>query len=259
MKEFMKRFAFDSSKALFIGVERECFLTNHAGDIIPIANVVLKHLTKLATSNDVWGYELSACQLESRCGPHALEDVELNLLTLEQEVLAAEKVVGFLRNHNEVAPETMPLDIYPDPSGRYQRIAKKMSREVLLAACRVIGTHIHVGMPDHESALHVYNEAIKHTARLCKLGDKSGGKRLEIYKIVAPDHIPPQYANWQDFHAKAIKKGFNFDPRKCWTLIRISKHGTIEFRMFGTTKNIQEVVGWVKNCHSICKNALHGE
>lgn len=254
---FSEQFAFDSTKTLFVGVERECFLTDHTGKIIPIADVVLKHLTQAKTHIGNWGYELSACQLESRCGPCTLDKIGLGLQTLELEVTAAERKIGFLRNHTEVAPTTMPLDIYPDPSGRYQEIAKKMSKDILLAACRIIGTHVHIGMPDHESALRVYNEAVKHTNRLCKLGDKSGGKRMEIYKIVAPNHTPVEYASWQDFHIKAVERGFDSDPRKCWTLIRISKHGTIEFRMFGTTRNIREIIDWAENCHSICKKALH--
>jgi len=257
MNKFMDCFAFNPSKSLLMGVERECFLTNNNGEIVPIADKVLKHLMQSRPVTDLsWGYELSACQLESRCGPCSLDEIEKSLMAQEQEITVVEKQIGFSRNHDEVAPETMPLDVFPDPSGRYQEIVKKMPREVLLAACRVIGTHIHVGMPNHEDALRVYNSAIDHTNVLCKLGDKSEGKRLEIYKVVAPECLPPRFESWQEFHTTAIKKGFDSDPRKCWTLIRISKHGTIEFRMFGATKDICEISRWAKYCHKICRDAL---
>ncbi len=256
MEKFKELFKFNSSKAFFVGIERECFLTNKHGEIIPIANKVLEYMVGPSLCNDSWGYELSACQLESRSTPCVIDKLKTNLEVLEKEVLIAEKKVGFLRSHFEVASENMPLDVFPDPTGRYQEIVKKMPREILLAACRVIGTHVHIGMPNYEVALRVYNGVTKHTDRLSKLGDKSKGQRLEIYKTVCPDCKPPIYSDWHEFHAKAVEKNFVFDPRKCWTLIRISKNGTIEFRMFGTTDDIDEIVGWAKDCYSICKEAL---
>jgi ribosomal protein S18 acetylase RimI-like enzyme len=53
-----------------------------------------------------------------------------------------------------------------------------------------------------------------------------------------------------------VTKGFDKDPRKCWTLIRISKNGTIEFRMFGATPSLERIVGWAKLCHDLCKEAM---
>lgn len=273
MSKFESQFEFDSERALFVGVEREFFITNREGIIVPKAQCVLDKagfgvLHCFGPDHECWepderfGYELSACQIESRTEPSEITGIKKELLNVQKDL---KRYLGQARGGRnlrlsciEVAPETMPLDVYPDPSGRYQKIVKKMPREILLAACRIIGTHVHVGMPDHESALRVYNAVIKDTDRLCKLGDKSNGWRLEIYKTVAPDCLPRRYIDWQDFYAKAVERGFVSDPRKCWTLIRISKHGTIEFRMFGATEDIDEIVSWVEDCHSICKNALLG-
>lgn len=150
----------------------------------------------------------------------------------------------------------MPLDVYPDPTGRYQRITKDMPRKILRAACRVIGTHVHVGMRDHEMALRVYNYAIRHLAELCEMGNGSFGERLAIYKQMAPDYEPKPYASWEEYYNTALEKGFAEDPRKCWTLIRISVHGTIEFRMFGATDSIDRIVSWATRCHQICQEAM---
>ncbi len=115
---------------------------------------------------------------------------------------------GFGTLHSEVAPENMPLDVYPDPTGRYQEITRNMPRHILLAACRVIGTHIHIGMPDHETALRVYNSVVPHYMELCEKGNGSFGERLAIYRIMAPDYEPKPYRDWDHFAAVVAEKGF---------------------------------------------------
>ncbi|MEK7498442.1 MAG: hypothetical protein AAB611_01120, partial [Patescibacteria group bacterium] len=48
-------------------------------------------------------------------------------------------------------------------------------------------------------------------------------------------------------------RGFAENPRNCWDLIRISRHGTIEFRMFGVTDHVDEVLMWVSRIKKILK------
>jgi gamma-glutamyl:cysteine ligase YbdK (ATP-grasp superfamily) len=253
LQEFMNQFEFNPKKNLFIGTERECHLLNQNGEIIPIAQKVLKGLSP---HNGEFTFELSACQLEWRIGP--CKDIlflEQELKKKEAVLQCAEKRMHFKRSFSEVAPDDMPLDVYPDPKGRYGRITKHMPKKVLLAACQVIATHIHIGMPNHKIALRTYNRAIKHYDELCKLGDHSNGKRLSIYGIMAPHYQPPPYENWYAFYKKAEKENFINDPRSCWTLIRISRHGTIEFRMFGATEDIDEILEWAALCKNICRES----
>jgi len=248
---FRNRFNFRGDMGLFVGVERECHLVDKGGSIVPMAAEVLSII-----NDEHFGYELSACQLESRTDP-------VRIISLKDALLRNDEVARFALNklslgcsHKEVAPFDMPLDVYPDPSGRYQQITKNMPVEILRAACRVIGTHVHVGMPDHETALRVYNKVIGHTNELMSLGDGSNGERLEIYRMMAPDATSKAYASWDDFYSTACEKGFDQDPRKCWTLIRISVHGTIEFRMFGTTNDLDTIVGWASRCFGLCANSM---
>jgi gamma-glutamyl:cysteine ligase YbdK (ATP-grasp superfamily) len=258
MNEFMNLFKFNPINTLHIGVEQECFLIDETGCMQPrVSSIIGKLPTRgLATPNPQYGYELSACQLEYKVGPCPLQTLPDHLDRTEAEMKQYELMLGFKRLHTEVGPEDMPIDVYPDPLGRYQEIAKTMPPEVLKAACRVIGTHIHVGMPNHEAALRAYNHSIKKYDWLCMQGNGSFGERLDMYRTVAPDCDPHQYESWSDFYRVACKKGFDKDPRKCWTLIRISKHGTIEFRMFGATSSSKRVVKWAKLCHDLCAEAL---
>lgn len=252
MRQFMDLFKFDASKVLFVGVERECFLTDFTGLVVPMAYRVLTHL------NDPmkYGYELSACQLEERIGPCSLDRVLDELIENNRKLEMVQWFLNFKRLHAEVGPEYMPLDVYPDPTGRYQAITAQMPKDVLLAACRIIGTHIHIGMPDHETALRVYNKVIGNCSMFCSEGNGSNGHRLEIYRAVAPDCDPLPYESWQHFHSVACERGFSEDPRRCWNLIRISVHGTIEFRMFGATPCLEKIVRWAKLCHNMCKEAM---
>jgi len=253
--EFLGQFKFDPEKNLMIGVERECHLVNSDGRIAPIAQKVLSHLgfDSIGSNDGHFGYELSACQIEWRAGPCRLIGLTDNLNRDENILKQAEEKLGFTRSFNEVAPKDMPLDVYPDSTGRYQEITKNMPEEVLLAACQVIATHIHIGMPDHRTALQTYNSTIEHFDELCQIGDHSKGKRLGIYRIMAPNYLPPSYENWRDFYNKAVQEDFTENPRNCWTLIRISVHGTIEFRMFGATEDLNEILYWARLCRKICQ------
>jgi len=253
MRKFMELFQFDPLKALFVGVERECFLTNSQGAIVPIAAQVLSRLSQY---NGRFGYELSACQLEERVGPCRLAELHDHLIANDQILKTLERELGFSRIHSEVGPNDMPLDIYPDPSGRYQKITQNMPKPVLLAACQIIGTHVHIGMPDHDTALRVYNQVVSQCDFLCKNGSSSNGLRLSIYRTVAPYCDPKQFTDWCEFFKTAFTNGFDKNPRNCWNLIRISVHGTIEFRMFGASPSLEKVVAWASLCHGLCATAM---
>lgn len=248
IEKFKSLFTYDQSKVGYVGVERECFTCDRTSKIVPYAHKVLASIKK----GTEFGYELSACQVETRVGPCLLEELHNHLDERNRQLNAAFADNDLFALHAEVAPEDMPLDVYPDPTGRYQMITKNMPRKILLAACRVAATHIHVGMRDHDMALHVYNYVIRHFAELCEVGNGSFGERLAIYKQMAPDYEPKSYVSWGKYYQTALANGFTEDPRKCWTLIRISVHGTIEFRMFGATDSLDRIVNWASYCHRLC-------
>jgi gamma-glutamyl:cysteine ligase YbdK (ATP-grasp superfamily) len=169
-----------------------------------------------------------------------------------------EAIHDFSRSYYEVGPLDMPLDVYPDPAGRYAAIAARIPGEVLRAACRVIGTHVHVGMGDHETALEVYNRVRTRWGALALSGDCSWGKRLELYAKMAPQHAPPHYESWEDFYQQLVIEGGAGSPRDCYHMIRLSGHGTIEFRMFGSVASIKKVNEWAQRCYELCEKALVG-
>ena len=251
-KIFCNKFKFNPKYELSVGIERERFLLDNSKNIAPISSFALKHIGE----SDRFGHELSACQLEDRIGPCYIPEVRSHLEQNESILKQVELLLGFSHLSKEVGPACMPFDVSNDPTGRYERIRKSIPKSVLEAACRVIGTHVHIGMKDHTSALHVYNQMIPYVNELCRMGDFSNGERLKLYKRMAPMCYPKPYKTWNEFYRAAVEFEFDSDPRSCWTLIRISIHGTIEFRMFGATENLDIVVNWANKCHELCKEAL---
>ncbi len=246
---------FNSDFAYNIGVEREYFIASAKGVIAPRAFDVLKMLPKIETVGE-YSYELSACQIETKSVPCAtLDQIWETQIELEDTLDSALKQLDLRKFALSVAPSDMPLDVYPDPTGRYAQISANMPKEVLLAACQITGTHFHVGMPNAQTALRVYNYVIKHCAAINALGDNSNGKRLELYQNVAPQCNPVAYNTWDDFVTYSTANGFAENLRNCWHLIRLTRHGTIEFRNFGATNSIDDIVKWARFVKNLCLEA----
>ncbi len=248
MNHFQALFHFDPNNAWCVGVERERFIFD--GSPVPVSRAI-EVLNALPQDNR-FGPELSACQLEDRVGPVDINQLDHVLRANDQEIHHACIATGLRTQFLEVAPEGMPIDVHQDSSGRYARIAANIGPERLLAACRVAGTHVHVGMPSADVALRVYNHVAPHWQKLVKMGDHSQGERLRLYRVVAGKAVPQGYSDWEAFEQHAELAGFVNNPRDCWDLIRISAHGTIEFRVFGVTPHLSEILSWAHTCVDLC-------
>ncbi len=248
--KFLAQYDFPSECTLKISIEREC----HTADKKGVIKANAPKLTTWIGDPDQFESDLPACQLESRLSKVERDEVGPGLW--KQECLWRDLTVkyGFKRIFYEVGPEDIPLDI--TPKKRYQEIAENLPEDVLRAGCRVLATHIHVGMPDFETALVVYNYAIQYLNELCEMGDGSKGERLRLYKEMAPNYRPPKYKSLRDLYFTAQEQNFVEDPTKCWHLIRIHPNGTIEFRMFGSTEDINKIIKWTERCHDICREAM---
>ncbi|MEN9922049.1 MAG: hypothetical protein RL097_325 [Candidatus Parcubacteria bacterium] len=252
---FRRQFVFDVSKTGCIGIEREAFLRSmKSGQIVPRSQALCELLVKKGRFLERFGPELSACQIESRTTPVKHSRLSVHLLVLDQYLRASAETLGLQIAYEEVAPADMSTAVYPEK--RYQQIAEVLPLESLLAACRVAGTHVHVGMPDFETALRVYNVVIRHAEELCLRGDGSGGERMRLYQIVAGKCNPPVVSSIEELFSLAQEQGFAHNLRNWWSLIRITRYGTIEFRMFGSTPSIGKIVGWAKRCHELCMTAM---
>ncbi len=254
LAEFTSQFAFSPEKAYLVGIEQECFIADADGNLVPRAAEILEALSAHPCSAQ-FSYELSACQIERKTKPVTLRDLKRELVTLETALTSVLEARNLHARYDPVAPENMPLDVFPDPLGRYQNIAARMSRKELTSACRVIATNIHIGMPDHETALTTYNALASSLEHLLRFGDKSGGKRLAIYQEAARDWKPEPFKDWGELHRFAIQRGFAHDMRSWWPLVRISRHGTIEARWLDATGSVDEATTWAREFRAWCLGA----
>ena len=252
---FFQKYNYDSEKTLYVGIERESF-TIRNGIIVPIVPEILPLIELCKPKFQSFGYELSACQLEMRYGPYHISEVSNGLLSASVELKKFEDQLNFSCYFADTAGQEISLDIYPDPTGRYARIAATLSKDILHAACYIAGTHVHIGMPNANVAPKVYNKLCKHVPSLVKAGDNSQGERINYYKLMSNNLEPKPHKNINAWVRHALDNGYYTDPRKNWTLIRLSIHGTIEFRMFGSTPDISKVIEWVNTCRDLCSMYL---
>ncbi len=244
LQAFISRFDFNQNLINHQGVEREYFLLDENSIPTPRSSDFLNKI-----KDNAWTYELSACQVEHRTSPHKeILDLknDLDIAQKQGKRIACEQ--GMELRAIEVADKNMPLDIYPHE--RYLKIVPNVSKQILSAACRVTGTHIHVGMPSIETAIEVHNTLIDCLDEFILMGDHSNGERIRLYKMMAKNHTPLKYESVDHFYEVACTQGFVDNPKDCWHLIRISYHGTVELRMFGVTENTEEIISWCEHVRS---------
>ena len=239
-RTFMSQFRFNPEYAGASGVECEYFLTDDSG--MPVARSP-KFLT--AIGDNAWTYELSACQVEHRTAPE--RDIDRILAAITESRRKAQQVAETLEVNFEileVASARMPLLVYPHDE-RYRAIAKNLPTETLAAACRVAGTHVHVGVAGIDEALAIHNRVVSELESFIEMGDHSDGERIRLYRTMAEHWQPPLYESVEHLHAVAREQEFETNVRNCWHLVRISRHGTVELRMFGVTEHVEEIGDWL--------------
>lgn len=234
-----------------IGIEQEFFLVS-SGVPVPLSHVFLVRAKEFDEAGK-YTYELSGCQVEYRTAPH--QDLTLLRQDLEWGQETAKLIaslIGCGLAPMEVAPPAMPLAVYPYDA-RYAMLSRDLPEETLRSACRVAGIHVHIGCRDIDDALSVHNTLVPHLELLQDLGDHSRGERLRLYRDMAANWRPPLYASTAHFESVAQQEGFENNPKNCWHLIRITRYGTVEVRVFGNTGNIGEIMSWVQTLRMLIR------
>ena len=247
LEDFRERFHFNPAFRGYVGVERKVFLTDFHGCPVSKSSDFLR-----VVNDPAWTHDFSACQVEHRT-PRLPSDSRTLLFALEHGDLAGKEAavkIGCRLLYREVAPEDMPLDVYPLEL-RYAEMRQRLVGVQLSAACRVAGTHLHFGMESLEDAIQRYNRLVPRVDELVRLGDHSEGRHTHLYQIMAGGSRPPIYRSAEHFHEQARARGFDQNPRNCWDMVRISIHGTVEVRCFGVTDNAREILEWVSVTRSL--------
>lgn len=238
------------------GIERERFIMNVQGKIVPAIGKLLPLVHRIANKQGLpesrFSFELFAGQIEDRTPPCPnLEAIKATLLANDGVLLEAARNLGLAFNHSEFVDEEMVVAFEVNPfDERHQQIWASIPNDRRIAASVVAATHIHVSVTDEE-AVRILNLCRKNVIdRLVSLGDHSCLKRINAYRTMAEtDGVPPVFASFSEVMEYIASKG---GEKNVWDLVRYKPSTkTMEFRMFGATQSIEEILGYVKACQDV--------
>ncbi len=236
----------------------ECGLI-HPPVVAPVPRAP-EFLTRISVrdSEKRWESELYRGQVEFRTAPH--RDFESLWDDLDSGIDQGRKVahtMGCSLQSMPCAPENILLEVYPIE--RYEKMAQALIDQGqewrLRAACRVAALQMSYGCSDIDHALRVFNAAALRLPELIAIEGSSGAERLRLYCQMAPNWHPPQIESVEHFDQLAKAQGFATNIRNCYWLIRLNRHGTVEFRMWGSTDKRNEVKTRYDLVRQICDAA----
>src|SRR6266850_1616036 len=137
---------------------------------------------------------------------------------------------------------------------RYQEIVKDM--QLLARANLIFGLHVHVGIPDRESAIHVMNQAryfLPHIYALSVnspfwVGHDTGlkGYRLKVFERFPRTGIPDAFeslSEYTDYCNLLVKTGCIDNAKKIWWDIRLHPFfDTLEVRVCDAQSRVDETL-----------------
>jgi carboxylate-amine ligase len=143
-------------------------------------------------------------------------------------------------------------DIYPDP--RYHVIVQDL--KMVARANLIFGLHVHVGVEDRETAIHLMNAAryfLPHIMALSSnspfwLGMDTGLKsyRCKVFDKFPRTNIPDQFSSYGEYERYVnllIKTNCIDNAKKIWWDIRLHPHfPTLEFRICDVPMRADETV-----------------
>src|SRR5204862_184321 len=137
---------------------------------------------------------------------------------------------------------------------RYQEIVRDM--QSLARANLIFGLHVHVGIPDRETAIHVMNQTryfLPHVYALSVnspfwVGQDTGlkGYRLKVFERFPRTGIPDAFeslSEYEDYCKLLVKTGCIDNPKKIWWDIRLHPFfDTLEVRVCDAQTRVDDTV-----------------
>jgi gamma-glutamyl:cysteine ligase YbdK (ATP-grasp superfamily) len=241
------------------GIERERFIVRRSDNkIVPAIGLLLPEIHRRARrsrlSQDLFTYELFAGQVEDRTMPCGSLSMVQDALTVNDRIMneaVTEKGLAFDFSDFVDEDRIASLQVHPF-SERHWGIWNSITPERRLAASVVAAVHVHLSVPEKQ-VVAVLNGCRKEViAELAKIGDHSNGKRIDAYATMSKaDGTPPMFSSFAEVLEYIEAKG---GEKNVWDLVRYKPSTkTIEFRMFGTTECIEEIIGYVRACLEVAK------
>jgi carboxylate-amine ligase len=253
--------AFGQSAPFSLGVEEECFLVDPLTGAQ--ANASAEVLARVATSRGSVAAELHACQVELIT--EICADADEALATLE-ELRRAVRATGAGLLGSGTHPAALEGDAEITDKDRYARIHDLLGDAV---ATPVAGLHVHVGMPDGETAIRAFNALRAYLPLLAALAANSPFRhRRDTGLASARDMtirswprsgVPPAMPDYEAFATttQRLARAANV-PDYTWFWWKLRPHprlGTVEIRALDTQCSGEHTLGLVALTHCLARHA----
>jgi glutamate---cysteine ligase / carboxylate-amine ligase len=241
--------------SLTIGIEEEYQtidpttrdLRSHiASEILPKAKLALHEAVKPEMHQSVIEVGTRVC--------HDIKEARDNIQALRREVITLASDHGMLLAAGSTHPfsDWKLQEIYPDE--RYARVVEDM--QLIARANLVFGLHVHIGIEDRNTAIHIMNSMryfLPHILALSTnspfwMGMNTGFKsyRCKVFERFPRTNIPDVFANWAEYETFVdllVKTNCIDNGKKIWWDIRPHPFfNTLEVRVCDIPMRLDETV-----------------
>jgi len=221
-------------------------LRSHIQEILEGGKITLKEQIKPEMHQSVVELGTDICDSIEHARAHV---IDLRSKLAELAAKAGLKIVS-VGTH----PFSHWRDQHITEGERYKQIMEDM--QLLARANLIFGLHVHVGIPDRESAIHVMNQAryfLPHIYALSVnspfwVGEDTGlkGYRLKVFERFPRTGIPDSFeslSEYEDYCKLLVKTGCIDNAKKIWWDIRLHPFfDTLEVRVCDAQTRVDDTV-----------------
>jgi carboxylate-amine ligase len=230
--------------AIIDPVTRE--LRSHIQEILEGGKVLLKEQIKPEMHQSVVELGTEVCE--------SVEHARAHVIDLRSKLAELAGRAGLKIASSGTHPFSHWRDQEITEGERYVDIVRDM--QLLARANLIFGLHVHVGIPDRDSAIHVMNQAryfLPHIYALSVnspfwVGHDTGlkGYRLKVFERFPRTGIPDSFdslSEYDDYCKLLVKTGCIDNPKKIWWDIRLHPFfDTLEVRVCDAQTRVDDTV-----------------
>src|SRR5918994_4794440 len=192
-----------------------------------------------------------------------MKEARADILNLRRAMVQLARENGLLLCAGATHPfaDWRVQDIYPDE--RYLQVVEDM--QLVARSNLIFGLHVHVGIEDRDTAIHLMNQIryfLPHLLALSSnspfwLGMETGLKsyRCKVFDKFPRTNIPDIYQSWSEYenHIKLLIKTNCIDnAKKIWWDIRPHPHfPTLVFRVCDMPLRLEETIAIASLCQAV--------
>src|SRR5216684_992375 len=221
-------------------------LRSHIQEILEGGKVMLKEQIKPEMHQSVVELGTEICQ--------SVVDARVHVIELRSRLAELAGRAGLKIASAGTHPFSHWRDQLITEGERYEEIVKDM--QLVARANLIFGLHVHVGIPERESAIHVMNQVryfLPHIYALSVdspfwVGHDTGlkGYRLKVFERFPRTGIPDAFeslSEYEDFCKLLVKTGCIDNPKKIWWDIRLHPvFDTLEVRVCDAQSRVDDTL-----------------